>query len=581
MRLSTGTGTLESLIFRLVIGLGGLLVVSVIVFTTIIWSGLQNRQEKSAAYNPPLASLPIALDAAKEYCLNPSGEMYWGNLLIYGNIGRQGPSKLVDVLIEYPAAESSTRDKYDALRAAHGVFVTMGLAEESDVIIPDREGDLPILSGRGNNSTLDLRDLSETGYCSWTFGERPPPSFIKLLLIWLGLDRDPGFDSFREDNDYWDLFGDKAVQVGFLPAPLFLNAWRGTHHLTFTHSKALSSESEVLSIWIPRSDGAAFGQYVILRAMMIWSSLVLLLGLTTVWSITKPFRTVAGMTQKAGQIIAENKNVPHELHSLSERFSLRNDALRELKHLLNRTSSLFAEREQWIGNTLHHLKTDLEVINVSLNRLRKSAASRPAESLETGPLESIENASARICSVLDNVTVYQWALFGTPEKFTKIDLGSVLETIADDVEDMGGKISIEATSVNVEARKRAVESAMKNLVWNAYHHGSGMIQIRTKLTDEEQGVSMTIDDDGPGIDDDKIKELFKPYRQGGNQSSKKKFRGAGLGLAIAADVIAGHGGKLSVENRRNDDGHRTGCRVSVILPLTQDGRKIQDKKHQQ
>ncbi|MDE0304219.1 MAG: hypothetical protein OXI87_04945 [Albidovulum sp.] len=79
-----------------------------------------------------------------------------------------------------------------------------------------------------------------------------------------------------------------------------------------------------------------------------------------------------------------------------------------------------------------------------------------------------------------------------------------------------------------------------------------------------------------GIDDDETEELFKPYRQGRNchDDTGGAFRGAGLGLAIAAGVIADHGGEISIANREAADGSIAGLRARVVLPLFQDtGRR--------
>ncbi len=125
----------------------------------------------------------------------------------------------------------------------------------------------------------------------------------------------------------------------------------------------------------------------------------------------------------------------------------------------------------------------------------------------------------------------------------------------------------------------AMESAIKHLIWNAYHHGDGIIQIKIKLTNAGEKVTITFCDEGSGIDNDKIEESLKPYKYGNRQNAtKKEFRGAGLGLTIAADVIADHGGELLIENIQNEDGSRAGFRVHVGLPITQEKRKNQDKK---
>jgi len=49
-----------------------------------------------------------------------------------------------------------------------------------------------------------------------------------------------------------------------------------------------------------------------------------------------------------------------------------------------------------------------------------------------------------------------------------------------------------------------MESAIKHLIWNAYHHGDGIIQIKIKLTNTGEKVTIIFCDEGSGIDNDKL-----------------------------------------------------------------------------
>ena len=72
---------------------------------------------------------------------------------------------------------------------------------------------------------------------------------------------------------------------------------------------------------------------------------------------------------------------------------------------------------------------------------------------------------------------------------------------------------------------------------------------------------MTIDDDGPGIPDDKREEVFKAFVRL-EESRNKETGGVGLGLSIAKDVITSHGGRIELL-----DSPMGGLRVLVSIPL--------------
>ena len=368
------------------------------------------------------------------------------------------------------------------------------------------------------------------------------------------------------------------VESNELPRSPFVTTYRQidtwpSESLVFTFSNTAIGEVEnplQMSVWLP---GDASG----IRTAILWIQVligrtvfVLVLGMMAIWWAARPLRVLERSTRDAGLIIRTNDNVSGKLEDLAEELDPGSAGLWEQKTLLHEMSSLIREREEWVGVTLHDLKNDLKVIAVSLDELQEGAGFGNAAAPDS--LKSIRKASGRIRSVLDNVTVYQRTLFGTPEAISKIDLGSVLDTIANDIDEMGGEIFCEETLLNVEGRSRALESALENLIWNAYHHGGGSIEIRLGLTDRDRKVVIRIDDDGPGIDDDEIDDLFKPYRQGKSRqrAAEAGFRGAGLGLTIAATVIADHGGEILIENREGEDESRAGLRVRVILPLSQE-----------
>jgi len=395
--------------------------------------------------------------------------------------------------------------------------------------------------------------------CEWTLSSVPAPGTLRFIRDLLKV-------------SLQDVESNNMPRSPLVATYRQIDSWP-SESLVFTFSNTTMGDPEnplQMSVWLP---GGASGTRIAIswtQVLIGWTVLILVLGMMAIWWATRPLRVLERSTRDAGLVIRTNDNVSGKLEDLAEELDPGSAGLWEQKTLLHEMSSLIREREEWVGVTLHDLKNDLKVIAVSLDDLQEGAGFGNAAAPDS--LKSIRKASGRIRSVLDNVTVYQSTLFGTPEAITKIDLGSVLDTIANDIDDMGGEIFCEETLLNVEGRSRALESALKNLIWNAYHHGGGSIKIRTGLTDRDRKVVIMIDDHGAGIDDDEIDDLFKPFRQGKSRqlAADAGFRGAGLGLTIAATVIADHGGEILIENRVSEDGSRAGLRVRVILPLSQE-----------
>jgi two-component system, OmpR family, sensor histidine kinase KdpD len=111
--------------------------------------------------------------------------------------------------------------------------------------------------------------------------------------------------------------------------------------------------------------------------------------------------------------------------------------------------------------------------------------------------------------------------------------------------------------------------AVYNIVHNALTHTeNGMpVRISVSRTDGENGISITIEDDGKGLPEKDFEKLFdKFYRAEKTQSGS----GLGLGLSISKGIIELHGGQIHAENKKP-----SGARFIIHLPL-----EMKEKKEQ-
>lgn len=106
-------------------------------------------------------------------------------------------------------------------------------------------------------------------------------------------------------------------------------------------------------------------------------------------------------------------------------------------------------------------------------------------------------------------------------------------------------------------RPQALRRALANLLSNAGRHAE---QIWVTLIVEPDTVIILVDDDGPGIEDELLDEVFRPFFRI-DPSRNPQTGGTGLGLSIARDVVRGHGGDLTLG--RAPQG---GLRCQVRLP---------------
>ena len=150
------------------------------------------------------------------------------------------------------------------------------------------------------------------------------------------------------------------------------------------------------------------------------------------------------------------------------------------------------------------------------------------------------------------------------EAIETVNLLSLLNEVCEGAARVGARVVVEAdSSVEVRARPNALKRALANLVMNAAVHGD---RVAVAAKDTANGVEISVDDDGPGIDPEHFEQAFAPFVRLDDARNQNET-GVGLGLAIARDVARGHGGEVTLE--RSALG---GLRATMRLPLADGDR---------
>ena len=146
----------------------------------------------------------------------------------------------------------------------------------------------------------------------------------------------------------------------------------------------------------------------------------------------------------------------------------------------------------------------------------------------------------------------------TSESSAAVDLARLVQEIRADLAEAGHTVTVEGPATLVfEGRATALKRALANLIGNAVTYG-GAAAVR--LGETEAGVTITIEDSGPGIPEAEREQVFTPFYRL-ERSRSRETGGAGLGLSVARTVIRGHGGEVTLTNRPQG-----GLRQEVVLP---------------
>jgi two-component system, OmpR family, osmolarity sensor histidine kinase EnvZ len=110
----------------------------------------------------------------------------------------------------------------------------------------------------------------------------------------------------------------------------------------------------------------------------------------------------------------------------------------------------------------------------------------------------------------------------------------------------------------VPIRPNAFKRCLTNLVENAMRHARHVAISARQL---EDSVEIAIDDDGPGIPEERREDVFRPFTRL-DRSRNLDSGSVGLGLTIARDVIRGHGGDITLSQAPQG-----GLRALLRLPV--------------
>jgi signal transduction histidine kinase len=154
---------------------------------------------------------------------------------------------------------------------------------------------------------------------------------------------------------------------------------------------------------------------------------------------------------------------------------------------------------------------------------------------------------------------YARSAHGGAETPVRMDVKSFLESMVFDYQDMGRPVSL-ANSIKGAAmvRQQALKRVLGNLIDNAIKYG-GAAEVQA-WRNEQDALCIAVLDRGPGIPEEQLDQVLQPFFRL-EASRNRDTGGAGLGLAIAAQLTRAIGGSLAMANREGG-----GLIATVTLP---------------
>jgi two-component system, OmpR family, sensor kinase len=253
------------------------------------------------------------------------------------------------------------------------------------------------------------------------------------------------------------------------------------------------------------------------------------------------------------------------------------DEVRALVLTLNasfaRLEGGFVALERFAGHASHELRTPLATLRNELEvALRRP---RSVSEWEVVARESLEDVG-KLADLTDGLLRYTRAKLSPPARWARMEVGELLGEIVAELRpgDGGPELALfvdEPAHVHglwVTGDRDGLASALSNVLRNAvtFAGPSGRVEIRAQATGRSR-VSITIDDDGPGIAPEDAELAFQPFTRPRCEREARPSipprQGVGLGLSITRSIVDAAGGRITASR-----GPLGGARIAIELPAS-------------
>ena len=269
------------------------------------------------------------------------------------------------------------------------------------------------------------------------------------------------------------------------------------------------------------------------RIFLGWMGLITLgaavVSVLAATRITGPLRLLEGAADRIG---TDGLMAPIPETGLPETRA----TARALNRLSNRLRVAMESRMRLVAAAGHDLRTPMTRMRLRAEFI-EDEAEREKWLADLAELDSIADSAIRL--VREEAQEQD-------EAVTALRLDNLLRDIGSELAALGYAVSWQnMPELSVRAAPLALKRALRNLIINAATHGTG---AELKLSEAGPNAVVAILDRGPGIPEALMDQAFEPFFRV-DPGRRKSIPGAGLGMAIAREIIQRHGGTIALANR--------------------------------
>ncbi len=300
-----------------------------------------------------------------------------------------------------------------------------------------------------------------------------------------------------------------------------------------------------------------FGKYMLAATFII----LLIMGFTFSRRIAKPVTKIIHGVEGLSDGEYEPKHTEKGLYK---------PVFKQLNQLASRLQSSEREREktkqqreEWISNISHDLKTPLSSIKGYSEILADAEYDLSPDEI-TKYSETIHEKSLYMEEMIEELRLNE-RLIHDGIALTK-ETGNLTSFIREIIIDTLNHPAYSERTIVFQPAEEEITYAfdrelmrrcIENLIYNALIHNEERTEVSVRLEKQPDHILIEIEDNGRGMAEEELEQLFNRYYRGSNTVN---YKGTGLGMSIAKEVIEAHNGEIQVESEINN-----GTKIRILL----------------
>jgi len=237
----------------------------------------------------------------------------------------------------------------------------------------------------------------------------------------------------------------------------------------------------------------------------------------------------------------------------------------ELQQKIESLKQMNRIRTDFVANVSHELKTPLTLIKGYIETLQDKAMDDKDKARKF--IAIIKEHSDRLGHIIDDLlSLSELELSKDCLYQTEFDLKELVHEISLGFERALAEkkqtltMNVQGGDLRINADRDKIEQVFVNLIDNAIKYTKESGRIELSLLEQDQAVSVTVQDSGIGIPKEHLDRVFERFYRV-DKARSRELGGTGLGLGIAKHIVLVHKGKITIESELNK-----GTKVSVTLP---------------